>query len=311
MTYTTGSLILRDDYNIFATGAAAGTANHAVNNINTLWGTGVGDKGYGQTTVLSAVDAGNTVTATQWATMIARMTSLASQQASTITAITQPTVGNTISVFAALSGNLSTLTTNRLNKAANGTDIVTGGTATTATGWTTTRTATHTITFASADAARYFFNAGGEIRIACTRTGGTSTTKNTNWSQLLTDCGTTVFASQGTTKSGGAGSPTTVATTIGYYDMTTTDQTVFKQFAVGAPYTVNALTVSAKTNGVQGANGDVGTVVTITVLFDDAEVDTVNDTVDGTLTSTCTVRPPSTTYLTNTWGTPTISSSIV
>lgn len=310
MTYSTGSLILRDDYNIFAVGNADGTSNHSINNINTLWGVGTGDKGYGQSTVLASVASGNTVTATQWATMIARMTSLASHQNSTITAITQPVVGNTISVFGALSANLVTVTTNRLEKNANGTDYSTGGAQTKTAGWTTTSTATHTVTFSSADAARYFFNAGGELRLGFTRTGGTSTTKNTNWSQLLVDVGTVVFGAQGTTKSGGTGTAT-VGSTIGYYDMATTDSEIFRQYAVGAPYTVNYVVVTAKTNGTQGSNGDKGTVVTFTVTFNDAETDTFNDTVDGSLTSTLTVRPPSTTYLTNTWGTPVLGGSIV
>lgn len=310
MTYSTGSLILRDDYNIFAMGNADGTTNHTVNNINTLWGVGTGDKGYGQSTVLTSVAAGNTVTATQWATMIARMTSIASHQASSITAITQPVAGNTISVFAALSGNLSTITTNRLNKAGSGTDTTTGGALSKATGWTTTSTATHTITFASADAARYFFNAGGEVRLSFTRTGGTATTKNTNWSQLLVDAGTVVIGAQGTTKSGGAGTAT-VASTIGYYDMTTVDQTLFTQYATGAPYTVNYVQVSARYTGALGANGDKSPQLTITVLFNDAETDTFNDTVVGTLTSTLVARAPSTTYLTNVWGTPTLAGSMV
>ena len=34
MTYSTGSLIIDDDYNIFATGNAAGTGDTSVANIN-------------------------------------------------------------------------------------------------------------------------------------------------------------------------------------------------------------------------------------------------------------------------------------
>jgi hypothetical protein len=48
MTYTAGQLILDDEYNIFVAGNATfGSLNHGVANLNTVWGEGFGDKGYG------------------------------------------------------------------------------------------------------------------------------------------------------------------------------------------------------------------------------------------------------------------------
>ena len=75
MAYTTGDTILDDHYNDFAT------------SVNAIWGTGTGDAGYGQGTTVSAVSAGTTVTATQWTTLLARISSIASHQSSSITAI--------------------------------------------------------------------------------------------------------------------------------------------------------------------------------------------------------------------------------
>jgi len=43
MAYTTGHTILDDEYNIFATGNAAGTGDNGTANLNTLWGTGTTD----------------------------------------------------------------------------------------------------------------------------------------------------------------------------------------------------------------------------------------------------------------------------
>ena len=51
MAYTSGDTILDDHYNGFVT------------SVNALWGTGTGDKGYGQGTTVSSVSAGNTITA--------------------------------------------------------------------------------------------------------------------------------------------------------------------------------------------------------------------------------------------------------
>ena len=321
MAYSTGSVILDDDYNIFATGNASGTGDNNVANVNTVWGVGVGDKGYGQTTlpVLSAVSAGQTVTATQWATMLNRISSAASQQGSTITPIVNPVAGNTISAYAALSTNITTIFNNRLNCAAVGTSITSGGAVSRTTSWTSSVTFTQTVTFASGNAARYFFNAGGRITQSWSRTGGSVNDQNTAITDLCTACGTLNYTAgtgtqtiaggsyTGTTKTGGSGSPT-ISTTTGYYDYTTSDVQVFTQSASSYyGYEGNSITVNIKTNGPQGSNGDTGNIITITSVV--AKPGGLT-TVDGTLTSTITLIPSSTTYLTTTsWGTPTLAGS--
>lgn len=306
MTYSSGSTILDDDYNIFATGNAAGSGDNSVNNVNTILGTGTGDKGYGQTNTLSAVTAGNTVQATSWANMIARITTLASHQGSSITSITQPSAGNLIEVFAALSGNIDTVNTNRNNAAAEGSDSSVSSTTTTA--WNNSSVLTKTFTFSSENAARYFFNAGGQIRLSWSRTGGTSSTQNTTWSNLLTAAGTLVLtgaaasktingvAYTGLTKIGGSGTPTTLTTTEGYYALDGTPSLNFKQIPSGT-YGANEIEVSYSRSGA---------VLTIyTDLSDDyAPPDPSSpDNVDGTLTQVSTVRLPSTSHLSDTWGT--------
>jgi hypothetical protein len=174
--------------------------------------------------------------------MFSRFTSIASQTNTTVTAITNPTVGDIIAVKNNFSTNLSSCFTNRNNAVAAGATITSGGDTTYTQAWQRSLTTTHTITFASANAARYFFNAGGRITWAGSRSGGSATSKNTAWSNLLTACGTlnitTGTSTQaiactsytGTTKTGGSGTPTTLLTTIGFYDLTTSDQEIFKQF---------------------------------------------------------------------------------
>lgn len=311
MTYSAGNTIIDDDYNIFATGNAAGTGDNNVANINTVWGAGTGDKGYGQTSTLAAVSAGATVQATSWANLIARNTSLANHQGSTITAITQPSAGNTIEAYAALSANITTTFNNRNNAAASGSDSTVNSVSTS--GWNTSSTLSKTFTFSSAAAYRYFFNAGGMIRISWSRTGGTSSTQNTTWSNLLTAAGTLVLtgaaasktiastAYTGLTKIGGSGTPTTLVTTEGAYALDGTPSLNFKQVP-SAPYGANEIEVSYSTTS---------TVITIyTDLSDDyAPPDPSSpDNVDGTLTQVSTIRYPSTTYLTDTWGTVTQNS---
>ena len=311
MTYSAGNTIIDDDYNIFATGNAAGSGDNNVANINTVWGSGTGDKGYGQSSTLSAVSAGNTVQATSWANLVARNTSLANHQGSSITAITQPTAGNTIAAFTALSTNITTTFNNRNNAAGSGSDSTVNSVSTS--GWNNSSTLSKTFTFSSENAKRYFFNAGGMIRLSWSRSGGTSSTQNTTWSNLLTAAGTLVLTGAaasksiagtsytGLTKIGGSGSPTTLVTTEGAYALNGTPSLNFKQVP-SAPYGANEIEVSYSTSA---------TVITIyTDLSDDyAPPDPGSpDNVDGTLTQVSTIRYPSTTYLSNTWGTVTQNS---
>jgi len=58
MTYSVSGVIQATDYNSFAAP------------INSLWGVGTSDAGYGQSTTLSSVTAVNTVTATQLANFL-------------------------------------------------------------------------------------------------------------------------------------------------------------------------------------------------------------------------------------------------
>jgi hypothetical protein len=317
MTYSSGSLILDDDYNIFATGNAAGTGDDTVANINTVWGSGTGDKGYGQTSTVPAVSAGATITATQWATLLTRMTSIANHQGTTITGISNPSTGDTISAYAALSSNITAIFNARNDAAANGTDDTTNGTTQTTNTWDVRAVTTKTITFADAASLRYFFNAGGMIRMAWSLT-GSSNPKGAEWADLLSQSGTIVatgaaasktiaaVAYTGTTKIGGGGTPDTLATGTGVIDYTGTPVTIFKQFADTAPYTANYIQVDASVSGA---------VITYAVTLEDAAADTIApdgsgsgdalDVVDGTLTMTTVIRPPSTTYISSTWGTPT------
>jgi hypothetical protein len=306
MTYSTGSTILDDDYNIFATGNAAGTGDNNVANINTVWGTGTADKGYGQGSTLSPVSAGNTITATQWATLISRMTAIANHQGTSITAITEPVIGDTIAAYAALSSNITSIFNNRRNATASGSDLTTNGTTQTTSSWVVSAATTKTITFSSANAARYFFNAGGQIRISFSRSGGGVNQKNIAWTNLLTAVGTLVWTGSsssttiagttytGLTKIGGSGTPA-VLSAVGVLDMSSTSTQRFKQLDSTYLYTSNYIEIYTAWSG---------TVLTISTTLYDIDDDDPQ-VVDGTLTMSTVIRQPSTTYITNSWGTPT------
>jgi hypothetical protein len=307
--YDTGSKILADHYNTFVTGDPVfGVQNNDVANINTLWGSGSGDKGYGQSTTLAEVALSNTVTATQWSTLLTRSNSLASHQGTVLGAALSPTGGDLIEAIATLGGNINLLDTNRLDALATGTsDTIT---ASDGTGWALTSTHTTSVQFASADAARYFFNAGGHIDISCSRVGGNGTLKELDWDDqsgggLTGDVGTISLYAHSTVKSGGSGpyggGTSNIEHSIGYYELNTSGIELFRQFASGSVYTVNKINVTVNTNGPQSVNNDNGGLITfVTEMLDPS---TTDDPITGTTNVNVLVRYPSTTVCTDaSWG---------
>ena len=329
MTYTVGSLIEAADYN--------GFANASANNINAVWSTGSGDKGWGQT-ALSTVSIGGTVTATSWAALVANLATAGSQTDSTLTARTQPVTGNVIAILANVATDINTITLNRGNAAASGTEygVFSGTTSkTSATGsgqaaWTITFT--HTVTFASADAARYFWNAGGIVRLKYGKS-STGTDHDADWNTLAGFCGTinltgrvngaaqTIAAQSytGTTRlSGTGGTQTTLATTTGWYNLTGSPTTIFQLNSPTSPYepefirttatatssTVLTLVTTWVDDGTSGAGRTAN-------ISGGTATDSPSTTITGTAPTTLvTYLPPSTTYLSATWGTPTIAASV-
>ena len=330
MTYTVGSTILATDYNGFVSTNGA--------NVNGIWSTGATTAGYGET-ALTTVSAAATITASQWSTLNSKISSMASHQGTTITSRSNPVVGNTIAILANLNTDVTNLTAARGNAAASGaqTTTFTGSTSkTTATGsgstpWTITFT--HTVTWASADAARYFFNAGGRIKWETSKT-STGNLADAEWNDLANTLVGDLFITAGsvlnpqtiaasvytgTTKSGGTGTPVTLTTTTGWYNLLTTDTLIYKQFADTAPYTGQFIAVNAKTAGtgtqlvltttwVDPGGSGTGSSDVITGGTATASPFTTFGTAPTTLV---TLFVPSSTYLTSAaWGTPTIAATV-
>ena len=312
MAYAQGDVILDDHYNEFATGDAAGTANHSVRNINSIWGVGNGDKGYGQSTVLTAVSAGTTVSATQWSTMIARLNSILTHVRGTGSGLTSPTVGDTVTYLANLNGNITTAYNDRLSfNSIRGTAATVNHDGT----WNvspnpTTFTQVRTVTFASGDAARYFFNAGGRIGISVSiPAGGTDTSKETAWTSLLGGVSTLNFDALTSARTGSGQTLSVDGSSIGYHDLTSSDQVLIRLTATTAPYTANYFEILGRSNGVQGANADKGSLLTFTINYYDNEGDSFNDAINMTMRAAVTITPPESTNISSTWGTPTSAAT--
>jgi len=329
MTYSTGNLIVATDYNGFVSTTSG-------SNINDVWGTGSGDKGWGQT-ALNTVSVGNTITATQWSGLVNTLSTMGSQTGTTLTARTAPVAGNTISVLANVATDITSCTTNRGNAAASGTisSTWTGNTAvTTATGngndpWTITWQ--HTVTFPSANQARYFWNAGGLVRIDMSKT-STGTDSDADWNTFVSSVGTfylsgrvnsasqTIAASvyTGFTRSGGTGTPSPNLTTTGWYNLTpgAAATTMMTLTNTASGYTNDTISIAAAVDAS-------GTVLTLTTTWQDGGAfgpglsrnisggtDTASPFTTFGSAPAVLVRyvPPSTANgLSNTWGTPTVA----
>jgi hypothetical protein len=314
MTYAQYGLIEATDYNTLVGGNPVITSGK----LNTVWATGGTAAGYGQTAVAN-VTVGTSVTASQWASLINNTANSASHQGSSITSVVAPSAGGTVTYLSAIPTNLTTIYTNRLNAATQGS--TSSNTATYASTWSAALTFVHTITFASGDAARYFFNAGGQLAVTCAHPAGTGI--NLLLNGLASNIGTVVLSSptsgsitvastsyNGVTKIAGGGNAPTISPNSGYYAQTTSNANVFTQLASTGPsgYLSTFIRVITKSNGTQGSNGDAGNIITIYTVWDEVP--------DGLAASagsatTVTIRPPESVYLPSaSWGTPGITGTV-
>lgn len=324
MTYSVGGLIQAADYTTFQSG------------LNNIWSTGAGDSGWGQT-ALTGVSFGGVVTATNWASLVNTLATAGSQTTTTLTSRTAPVTGNVIAILANVSTDITSVTTRRGYATALASSITafTGTTSkTTSTGsgtsaWTITWT--HTVTFPSAAQARYFWNAGGLVQMIMSKT-STGTDIDADWNTFVGTVGTLTMsgrvnnASQviqggtytGFTRSGGSGTPAPNLSTTGWYTLTAgaAASTMWQLNSTVYPYTADFIRVTA-------AKDATSTILTLVTTWSQSAQSYSTVITGGTATTSpysafgtapavvILPVPPSTTYLTNTWGTPTVAASVV
>jgi hypothetical protein len=330
MTYSSGGLIEATDYNTFVGNTTAG--------LNRVWSTGSGDAGWGQTSI-ATVAASGVVTATNWATLVNSLSTTGAQSTTTITARTAPVTGNIVAILANVQTDITNCTTNRGNATSSGAEVgyasgttsKTAGTGAGQAAWTIVFT--HTVTFPTADQARYFWNAGGRVRLQYGKT-STGTDLDPDWNTFAGYPGSIYITGRvngaaqtiagvsytGTTRIGGTGgTQTTLATTTGWYNLTGTPASIFVLNNSNAPYTgeiigttaaASATVLTLVTTWTQPAVGGAGTTTAISGGTAPALGAT---TLTGTAPTTlCTFFPPSTAQgLSNSWGTPSIAASVV
>jgi len=299
MTISSGGLIQATDYNTLRTTV-----------VSILGTTGSGDVGYGQSVTADTDVVANTTlvsasptTVKQWVALYNDMLKIAQHQGTDISAVTTAftrasapiATGSLIqySDINTISTAVTTLYNNRLNIAATGySALTTPLTSVRTTQWGSAATKpiiqhSFTVTFTNYNEARYFFNTGGAIQFSATRTGGSATTQNAAWDTLLSGMGTISFAYTDTTTTG-----TGSTSTIGFYDLSASPQTIFSKGGYG----LSGRTDNLYTNNDYYITATITTAATTVITFniyltDDAKQQVsfpwgVFDYVDGTLTST-------------------------
>lgn len=301
-------------------GWAGGNPTTTANTLNAVWATGGGQAGYGQTANVPAnVAIGQVIALTNWASLMNGINNANAHQNGAATGVTTPTAGSVVQWPTNMTSALGNIYAARANAVSQGSTAT--NTQTTAAAWTDYANFAFTVSFANGDAARYFFNSGGQLKFSSTHantTAGINAAMNT----LCTAAGTVVMSGQNTsananiagsnyaglTKVGGSGSTETFLANAGYNGLVTGNTVIFDQNSGTAPYTATVqiqIIANTTTANVSG-NGDNGNIVRVWYVLDKISG---NGTIGSGSTCTCTVVPPETTYLSNSWGAITLSGA--
>ena len=320
MAYTgTGGLIEAWDYNRLTWGGnVTGTYTSTPSNLAYVWGVGSGAVGYGQdATAMTVVSAGGIVTASQWSTFIQRLNLVLAHQSGAAARLASGSnigvvAGATIQYFANVATSIATVNTNYASYSAQG-STTTGAnfdeTITTSTGLSNALYGARTVTFASANAARYFFNAGGQLNYVVSSPTASGSGAQNDLLGMITGLGG--WGQRNTTSTGRTGSGQTLntnSTTFGYRNnVLNTATTVVAVTSTAAAYTTDTAAIQVFTSSSDTTNGANGLNVTFRCLYNISD-HTWDDTLSITHRTRVDIVYPETTYLSGTpWGTPTVS----
>lgn len=284
-----GDLISASDYNNIRkkVSAVMGTGRDPSNPSLFLYDA---SHGYGQTVISSDVSTASTVTKNQWDQLRFDIYNALFHQTGTAPTITQVNSGDVITFGVSQPNSqydtlATTARTNRYNLGTGQFGETTGVATVSRTGdWGVSSTVILTADFGSANTARYFFNSGGQIKIRASRTGGDSTSQNSNWSSFLTNVGTRAYGANNTA--------------LNYYSLTNSPQQFYTTTYGSTVYTNNRFSLDAYCDIANNSSGGARYVyirVRLQDIYQDPD-DTApsgpgqrtppNDIVNGTLTIT-------------------------
>lgn len=316
MSYAQGDLIEATDYNnILGVNTSTNTST-----IHAVWAWGNGSRGYGQTP-LSNVAVGTTVTATQWASLINTVNSANLHVRNTSSGLTANTAGQIIGFSGGLPVAVTRLNQDRLLFATNSAVVANQNSLTAYGAWsvastTTTQTRAFgaTVTFASADRARFFFNAGGRLKfnVSAVNNAGANS-RSAAVVDLFTFLGGVALfgANTNSGRTGSGGTLGTNNTALGYWNATTGNATIVSVTSTTTNYTTDTASITYTTNGTVGSHNDNGTILSFYAVINSTSGGnsggSFDDAINVTPTVTVDVSYPEVTNLSNTWGAVTVA----
>ena len=251
-------------------------------------GTGTSAAGYNLATAAPAKSPGDKVQAADWNALKADADKAYTHQVGSALNPALATVNTDSSVTKVIHDALETainfVKTNaqRFNLAA-GQSTTTSARSKGKTNWNGTQIHDVQFTWASANAAKAFFNAGGRLRIATTLSYTGSEAKTLDWKTMVAN--TSVIAINYVSAYKETGTGGTISANDGYYDINGTERELYTRGGA-SPYSENRYRILARaiTNGLR-----------IRVLYEDNDVGdqtgvgaAVDENVKGTLTSALT-----------------------
>jgi len=246
MTAGVGQLIQNTDYN---------SIRSIVDSV-----IGANADGYGQSLLSSDTTAGSIITALQWFNLRTDLVKARQHQIGSAVGSTSandgrnlvvPTSGATITealrnqfaLFAStVNSNKTSIDIDNVGGQYSSEGLVTGSQTS---AWNGTLTHTVAITGSTSGGGslnnlKYFFNAGGSIRIAANITSGSS--KNNTWSLMFTQMGEFVMNYTQTTYTGASAT----GSNIGFNDLTTSNQIIGQKSAPSGSYAENLYVIRAR-----------------------------------------------------------------
>jgi hypothetical protein len=270
-----GTLIAALDYN--------GIRNLIVS----VLGSGSGNTGYGQDTTAPQVAIGERILLDNWLRLRNDLIKARQHQTGVDEqgSLSLPNTSTVITEALRLqySNYANQINTDRFAVATNQRTVETVATAQRTAAWNGTLNNVVTVTFSSADQARYFFNSGGQFMITSSRSGGSGSSKNNTWTTMLDQSGT-IYMDHTTTASSGSSPGSTYG--LGFYDLTYSDQVIYWKPAPAGVYAENDYYIYAR---LAGSGNQI--VFTVQYRDDDTGDQTgvgpaEDENVDGTLTNT-------------------------
>lgn len=238
--------------------------NRIRNKIADVLGIGAGQFGYGQSLQSSTVSIGETITKQQIDNLRFDIYNSLFHQTGITPSLITKSVGDVITYSATepVFQYETAADTARLNRFDLGTgqfstSLVVDTTTPYTANWNSQLSCTCTVTFATAEEARFYFNSGGKIRFTSERTGTQASLQDGAWTTFLDGLGNIDFTA----------ATADARFTRGFYNLTNSAQTVFDETA-SSPYGANRLRIQSQCDIADNSSGGAR-IITFTINWID------------------------------------------